>query len=49
MITAECTNTECREHGVAYNVEGPDRPVECGYCTQLCITTDERPDPENIS
>jgi hypothetical protein len=46
MITAQCTNTECREHGTAYNLEGLDRPVECGYCAQPCTTSDERPDPE---
>ena len=46
MITAKCTNTKCREHGVAYNVEGPDRLIECGYCAEPCVTDDERPDSE---
>ena len=45
MITATCTNVDCRENGVNYNVEGAPTAVECGFCAQPCELTDERPDP----
>lgn len=46
MITATCTNADCINNGIDYNIPGPPRAVKCGGCGRMLPPTNKRPDPE---
>jgi hypothetical protein len=45
MITATCTTTNCKLHGIGYTMRGAHARVECGACHADCALTDPQPDP----
>jgi len=46
MVTVTCTDNNCPNGGIDYNVIGSPAQVECGGCHVMLAPTDERPDPE---
>ena len=46
MVTVTCTDNDCPNGGIDYNVLGSPAQVECGGCHVMLAPTDERPDPE---
>ena len=45
MITATCTTTDCKLHGITYTMRGAPARVECGSCHADCDLTDPTDDP----
>jgi hypothetical protein len=45
MVTVTCTDNDCPNGGIDYNVLGSPAQVECGGCHVMLAPTDERPDP----
>jgi hypothetical protein len=46
MVTVTCTDNDCPNGGINYNVPGTPPFVECGGCHAMLTPYDQRPNPE---